>query len=222
MKHLRLLVVTCLAVSLEPSTAVAKVGYGYKKSEDPLVIGIKRVILYARKGEWLSGESEFRRLHWQFVEFRNDLQVDIEEQFEVALETRSLPVLSREICRVMYFAIVQKFYWNRRESCRKYVPAKSRLEAAIFYYEQILAIGVRDFDRKNRLDIQGEIQREFKILRKSIGTAGLFGIGARKPDLAGFSKSSERVLSKLRRVFPYVVEEAPKERSAKTKRPRKE
>jgi hypothetical protein len=178
------------------------------------------VILHARKGEWSSGQSEFRRLHWQFVEFRNDLQVDIEDRFEAALKTKSLSVLSREICRVMYFAIVQKFYWNRRESCSKYVPAKSRLEAAIFYYEQILAIGVRDFDRKNRMNIQGEILREFKILRKSIGTAGLFGIGARKPDVPGFSKSSERVLSELRRVFPYVIEEASKDRSAKTKRPR--
>jgi hypothetical protein len=218
MKHLRFLAVITLAAALDPSTAMAKVGYGYKKSEDPLVLGVKRVVLHARKGEWPSGESEFSRLHWQFVEFRDDLQVDIEERFDAALKTRSLPVLSREVCRVMYFAIVQKFYWNRRERCEKYVPAKSRLEAAIFYYEQILAIGVRDYDRKNRSSIQDEIELEFKILRKSIGTAGLFGIGARDPDLKGFSESSERVLEYLRRVFPYVVEKTSKERSPETER----
>lgn len=216
MTHLRLLVLIALIAALEPSTAVAKVGYGYKKSEDPLVLGVKRVVLHARKGEWPAGESEFSRLHWQFVEFRDDLQVDIEERFADALESRSLAVLSREVCRVMYFAIVQKLYWNRRERCEKYVPAKSRLEAAIFYYEQILAIGVRDFDRKNRLNIQDEIQREFKILRMSIGTAGLFGIGARTPDLKGFSESSERVLAYLRRVFPHVTEETSKERGPGT------
>jgi hypothetical protein len=104
----------------------------------------------------------------------------------------------------MYLAVVQKFHWNLAEGCRKYVPARSRVEAALFYYEEILSIGVRDFDRKNETRSHETIQSEFKTLRHAVGTAGLFGIGARKPDLKRFETSSELVLELLRQAFPYL------------------
>jgi hypothetical protein len=193
----------CVLLLLSPPLA-AKVGYGYKKSEDPLVLGIKRIIYAARNGDWGGCEAEFRRLDWQFQEFRDDLAIDIEDDFASSIRARTLEELSRGVCKVMYLAVKQKFHWNRVEGCKKYVPAKSRVEAALFYYEEILSIGVRDYDGKNGKEVHRRLHAEFRTLRGAIGTAGLFGLGAREPDLEAFSKSSEAVLAGLREVYPYL------------------
>jgi hypothetical protein len=184
--------------------AYGGVGYGYKKSEDPFVLGIKRIILNARTGAWPAARKEFTRLDWLFLELKTDVGADLAGDFEKALESQSLAGLSREISRVLYYAVAQKFLWNRKEECAKYVPAQSRVEAALFYYDEILSLGVRDHDRKTGSTLHKEIKEEFEILRRAIGTAGLFGILARPPDLKAFAASSDAVLQRLRQVYPHV------------------
>jgi hypothetical protein len=204
-KTAQALLVSCLLIPAAPGgEAEAAAGYGYRKAEDPLVLAVKRIILRARRGDWDSVSSEFQRLDWQFAELKKDLDVDIAGRFEKAIGKESLAALSPEICRVMYFAVVQKLHWNRVEECKKYVRAKSRTEAALFYYEEILAIGTRDYDEKNGTDLHGSTLKDFEILRQSIGTAGLFGIGSRPPDMQAFEEGAERILERLRQVYPYL------------------
>lgn len=188
-----------------PVSVSAKTGYGYKKSEDPLILGVKKIILDARGGDWSSARGEWARLGWQFREFRDDLGIDIGGRMERAIRSQSMSDLAREISRLLYYAVVQKFLWNERERCERYVPAKSRVEAALFYYEEILSIGVRDHDRSRRSEIHRRILDAFKSLRKSIGSPGLFGIGGREPDLQAFRTQAEAILTHLTEVYPFVV-----------------
>ena len=203
-------------VSLLGTPAAAQVGYGYQRAEDPLVLSIKRVILEARQDRWDLAIREFTKLKWQFDEFKNDLGIEIRRQFRGALEARSIPQLSHEIARVMYYAVVQKFYWNRAENCERYVPAKSRVEAALFYYDEILSIGVRSHDMKAKTELDRTIQVEFKLLRKTIGSSGVFGIGARSPEPRAFAKTAQRIVALLRVAYP-TVETSPAEDGAESR-----
>ena len=188
-----------------PSSLPAQIGYGYKKGRDPLILSIKRIVLGSRQGRWSSVQREYRKLGWQFQELAEDLDVDLSGSFLKALEGRSMNALSVEISRLLYHTVMQKLYWNEKEKLREFIKAKSRTDAALYYYEEILSIGVRNFDRKRKRNHHRRILDAFAALRRSVGSAGLFGFQARPPDLGQFKAKRIVILNLLKDVYPHVI-----------------
>lgn len=164
------------------------------------------MILSARNGEWDAVAHEVDALAWQFEELRTDLRVELEKGFRAAVAKRSTSDLALEVGSLTYFSIVQKFHWNHKEELSNYVRSKSRVDAARSYYEEILAIGVRNRDRLTKTDYHEETLAAFDKLRKSLGSPGLFGINARSPSVDDFKAGERAVLARLRRVYPQVKE----------------
>lgn len=200
-----------LAVALE-CPLNAQTGYGYLRGKDPLILGVKKIVLEARRGDWRAVEAEALKLAWQFKELREDLGLDLEKDFLDAARSKSMVPLSREITRLVYAAVVQKFHWNEKEELKLFGRSKSRVEAAAYYYQEILSLGVKRFDEKKDEKQDAAILEAFDAMRRSLGSPGLLGVNARPPDLEAFRRARGTVQNALKKVFP-VVEEKAKEKS---------
>ena len=175
--------------------------YGYKQAEDPLIKGVKKAIQVAREKDFDQLTSAFESLQWQVDELKEDIAIDMSEPLGEALKSKDIRRVTYSLTELVFHAILQKFHWNENESLKKFVPARSRIEAAEFYYDEILSHAVRRADKSLKAQRHRTIKAEFKALKKSLGSTGLFGVGKRAPDLAAHQKSSKRIEKLLREVY---------------------
>jgi len=176
-------------------------GYGYTREEDPLLKGVKRAILHARLNQWEKVEEDVERLSWQVEELREDIQVDIGPLLQKVVASRDLKELGKGLLNLVYLALIQKFFWNQKEKLTRYIPAKARLYSAEIYYQEILAPTVRRYDARTGKNLHREITERFKSLPKTLGSPGLFGMGARPPDLESFQRLAREIEDRLNEIF---------------------
>jgi hypothetical protein len=188
----------------------------YKRGQDPLILCVKRIALGARQSKWDEVLAEAKRLDWQFQELRRDLKVDVEKEFLAAVASQSMNALSREVSRLLYHAIEQKLYWNEVEELKPFSRAKSRLDATLYYYEEVLAPGVKRYDEVNKKAEHLRILEVFTELRRSCGSPGLFGLQARPPELDSFRHFHGKLQGILQEVYPHLRPQA-KAADAETK-----
>ena len=182
-------------------TAADAQTYGYKKAEDPLIKGVKRAIQLSRQKDFEQLDRAVKGLQWQVDELKEDIGVDLQMNLERAVASRELRAITYAMTELVFQASLQKFHWNAKESLKKFVPARSRVDAAEFYYDEILSHAVRRADKKLEKERHKAIKQEFAALKKSLGSTGLFGVGKREADLPAHKRSAAKIEKLLREVY---------------------
>ena len=180
-------------------------GYGYTREEDPLLKGVKLAILHAKQKQWDKVGKDIKSLSWQIEELRGDIKVEIGPLLQEVVATQDLAQLGKGLLNLVYLALIQKFYWNQQERLTRYIPDKARLYSAELYYQEILAPTVRQYDAQTGRNFHREITDYFKYLPRTLGSPGLFGIGAKAPDLQTFSQQAREIEVRLKEIFPYFL-----------------
>jgi hypothetical protein len=180
-------------------------GYGYTREEDPLLKGVKLAILHAKQDQWDKVKEDIDKLSWQVEELREDIKVDIGPLLHKVVASQQLPELGKGLLNLVYLALIQKFFWNQKEGLTRYIPAKARLYSAEIYYQEILAPTVRQYDARMGKNFHREITDRFKFLPKTLGSPGLFGIGAKSPDLQTFSQLAQEIEERLQKIFSHFL-----------------
>lgn len=194
-----------LVVSVIIPLAFFLLGYGYTREEDPLLKGVKLAILHARKNQWDKVKEDIEKLSWQVEELRGDIKVDIAPLLQETIGRQDLDEFAKGLLNLVYLALVQKFFWNQKESLSRYVPAKARLYSAETYYQEILAPTVRQYDFRMEKNFHRQITDFFKHLPNALGSPGLFGLGAKAPDLRTFNQLTREIEERLKGIFPYFL-----------------
>lgn len=193
-----------LASSLLPgvSRRNAAPRYGYSREDDPLIRAVKKVLAHQRAGNRDKALEVADSLQWQIDELKGDLKIDLEDQMLAAVRSDDTSRLGYTLTHLVFLAMEQKFYWNLDEKLERYAPARARLESAQFYYEDILSHAVRRADKAQNKKRHSAVLTSFAKLRQTIGSPGLFGIGASDPDVAAFREAARELLAKLLEVYP--------------------
>ena len=187
-------------------------GYGYTRDDDPLLLAFRAAVQAAREDDLSAARAQVERVGWQVDELKaaDDLKIDFGPPLRQAHEgpdATSAGVI-QAWANLVYLALLQKFHWNLREELQDYHKARARLDAAQTYYELALAGNVKEDDRRRREKDPAapsrheDVLAQFKAAREALGSPGLFGVGARPPDLETFRKATVRIAGHLNAVFP--------------------
>ncbi|MFQ5653663.1 MAG: hypothetical protein ACE5GW_02895 [Planctomycetota bacterium] len=193
-------------------------GYGYKKQEDPLILGVKAAIAHALAGEKKDLARAVGSLSWQVDELRGEMAIDMGPVLDRALSGGNPNRIAYALTQLVFHAMHQKFHWNLREKLKRHVPARSRLDAAHFYYQEILSGAVRRADSVTRRDRHKRIEAQFLKLRSTLGSSGLFGIGSKPPSPEEFRMISDDIVGLLREVYPDFLMEKEEKKEKKTEK----
>ncbi|MCA8960855.1 MAG: hypothetical protein KDC38_10095, partial [Planctomycetes bacterium] len=212
------LVLGVLGGGLEAPAAAQS--YGYEKDQDPLVLGVKKAISAARKEDWSEVRATIATLEWQVEELRHDVRVEMKPVLDRAIETEDAQHIGYALTQLVFQSLRQKLHWNNAEKLEHHARARMRLQAARFYYEEILSHTVRRADRARKEKRHEEILATFDELRRALGSPGLFGAGKADPKPEVFSHLSEKLEKSLREVYPDFLG-AKKEDEKPSSRPEK-
>ncbi len=206
--------VTILAILLllasSDRSAMAQ-GYGYAKSADPLLGGVKSAIAAAREGNAEKVTSAMTTLEPLMDEVQTGLGIDVRPAIETAKAKGDARDLAFELAELVFHQLRLKLEANVSEELKVPLKARRRLEAAQAYYEQILSFAVRRADSKNLRRDHEELKNAFRELRESLGSEGLFGVGKKDPDLAKCRLVSAGLIERLGGVFPQFPKPRPGE-----------
>ncbi len=180
-------------------------GYGYTAAEDPLLAAFRAALKAARAEDWSAAGQALADARWQVDELVDDLGVDLGPALDQTLADEDPRAFASAFANLVYLATLQKFHWNLSEQLADFDAARARLLSARAYYEQVLAGNVKRRDQADESALHEELIALFEDARQSLGSPGLFGVGAAEPDPAAFAAASEAIGAKLRRCFPSFV-----------------
>ncbi len=200
-RSLRLLGFTVMFSLLPFLSPLAGQTYGYKKAEDPLIKGVKKAIQQVRTKKFDQLDASIEGLRWQLDELKDDIQIDLSAKVESARKSRDARQLSYVLTELVFQATLQKFYWNQKEKLSKFRDENKQLLTSEFYYDEMLSHTVMRADKSLKLTRHRLLKQEFKSLRKTLGSTGLFGVGKRPVDVEGFTRHAKRIEELLREVF---------------------
>ena len=203
-----ILMVAVMTVSL-PAQAQS---YGYGREKDPLILGVKKAIREARADESAALEKAVSNLSWQVDEIKVELGVDLKAEIDQAIAGKDSKKIAYALTHLVFQALRQKFHWNTKEKLAQYMKARSRLDAAQFYYESILSHAVRRADKSGSLQRHREILQWFRKSRETLGSPGLFGVGKKNPELKLFVACTEKIETLILEVFTDFIGAQDKEK----------
>lgn len=184
-------------------------GYGYSRSDDPLLKQVKQAIAAARAGDRERLDEAMDALGWQVTEVREKLAVDLEEPLRAARTSGSVEAVGHGLAHLVFQVIRLKFDSNQKDRLDRYGVARARVDAAKFYYQEILSHAVRRADSAEDTSRHASILDDFRALTSALGSPGLFGLGQSDPDLPKFQKAADSIVRRLREVFPGFLLSAP-------------
>ncbi len=190
--------------------------YGYSRADDPLLHAFDAAVRAARRRDLAQARARLAEVRWQIDELKQDLRVDLDPALARAHADGASPDAAVEAwANLVYLALLQKFHWNLAERLADYGRGRARLESAVAYYELALAGNVRRQDAARReADPRApsrheDIVRRFEVARSALGSPGLFGTGARPPDVERFREAVVAIAGHLRAAFPGFVHPGP-------------
>ncbi len=194
-----------IAVIVPLFSLILPQGYGYSRQEDPLLKAFKHAVRSARDKEWADAERATKGVAWQLEELRDDFGIDLSDAVAEATAKHDLQATANAWANLVALALLQKLHWNLREKVARFVPARARARSATVYYEDVLAGNVRARDERDGTDHHGAMLALLKEVRESVGSEGLFGVGAREPEPERFARAADGILALVRKVFPFFV-----------------
>lgn len=178
-------------------------GYGYAKEEDPLVKVFKAIILYGRQSEWSKVAVEINSISDRTADIYKIFKIDLKPRIEYAVQQQNFQDLVNYMANLVFLAIREKFYYNRKEKLEIVVRSKVRLRLAEEYYTILLAGNVRDYDVRHNTRFHEGIYTRFVKARDTLGSTGFLGAGAIKPKEKEFDALTGEIETLLVKVFPY-------------------
>lgn len=194
-----------LVLALLASLVGPVFGYGYTAEEDPLLASFRNALQAVRGEDWAQAAVELEASRWQLDELRDDFGVDFGPSLDAALHARDGRGFASAFANLVYLAALQKFLWNNKEALADFDAARARLISALAYYEEVLAGNVKRRDAATGTALHDELLELFEDARRSLGSPGLFGVGAEAADPEAFRAASERIAAKLKLCFPSFV-----------------
>src|SRR5574337_494138 len=152
-------------------------GYGYAKEEDPLIKVFKDVILYGRQADWSKVTTEVNSISDRTTDIYKIFKIDIKPRIDHAIQQQDFQALANQMANLVFLAIREKFYYNRKEELEIFVRSKVRLRLAEEYYITLLAGNVRDYDVRHKTNVHESIYSRFVKARDTLGSMGFLGAG---------------------------------------------
>jgi len=179
--------------------------YGYSREEDPLVLGVKQALGQAHSGDW-KGVQETRQTLATFLEELDPVgELELASDLDAAIQSQDAAAVAQSLAHLTFQALRRKLAENERERLDQPVPARTRLEAARFYYQEILSPGVLQADALDHTERHRAILDDLDAMRRALGSAGLFGLGERPSDLAEFRSGAREIMEEICVVYPDFV-----------------
>lgn len=178
-------------------------GYGYAKEEDPLVKVFKAVILYGRQSDWSKVAAEVNSICDRTADIDRIFKIDLKPRIDHAIQRQDFQTLANCMANLVFLAIREKFYYNRKEALKIFIRSKVRLRLAEEYYTILLAGNVRDYDARHNTSLHESIYNRFVKARDTLGSTGFFGAGSVKPNVKEFDTLTREIEALLLKAFPY-------------------
>ncbi|MFN0058651.1 MAG: hypothetical protein ACKVX7_09375 [Planctomycetota bacterium] len=188
----------CLTASLRDAHAQS---YGYQRDQDPLVPNTKEAIRRARDGEWEKLDDALAALGPAIEETKKTLGVDLTTKLESARKAKDARLFAYALVELSFQSLRIKLASNLRDELKNGVAARVRIDSVAIYYEEILAHAVRRADETQKQTRHKQIVDTLDELKRSVGSAGLFGLGERQPNVARARELSAQLERVLREVF---------------------
>lgn len=195
----------CLSIYLSLAILSQNIasGYGYAREEDPLIKVFKAVILYGREADWSKVITEVNRISDRTADIHKIFKIDLKPRIDLAIQQQDFQSLVNQMANLVFLAIREKFYYNRKEKLEIFVRSKIRLRLAEEYYTILLAGNVRDYDIRHMTSLHESIYKRFVKVRETIGSMGFLGAGAIKPNVEEFDVLTKEIEGLLLKAFPY-------------------
>lgn len=178
-------------------------GYGYAREEDPLVKSFKAVIFCGRQADWSKVPAEINGIADRIEDIHKIFKIDLKPRIDHSIRSQNFQSLANQMANLVFLAICEKFYYNRREELEIFTRSTVRLRLTEEYYTLLLSGNVRDYDARHKTHLHEDIYNRFVKAREALGSAGFLGAGAIKPDLNGFNVLTKEIEILLLKVFPY-------------------
>lgn len=175
--------------------------YGYQRDQDPLVPNTKEAIRRARDGEWEQLDGALAALGPALEEAKKTLGVDLTGKLASARKAKDARLFAYALVELTFHSLRIKLASNLRDELKNGVAARVRIDSVAFYYEEILAHAVRRADETQKQTRHKQFVDALDELKQCVGSAGLFGLGERKPNIARARELSAQMERVLREVF---------------------
>ncbi len=178
-------------------------GYGYGlKGKDTLVTVYEDISGFLEKNDYEIIKTALERIEVPLVNYHQYYGIDLKPLFLDAMARHDKEAVFVDMEKLIYFAIREKIYWNKKENLEKQVAAKARLRVMLQYYE-LLRPRIKSYDQKNHSAFNSEIVELLVGMSKCLGTAGSFGYNAEPANPAEFIRLSQRLEEALVVIFPH-------------------
>jgi len=178
-------------------------GYGYAKEEDPLIKVFKDIVLYGRQADWSKVVTKVNSISDRTTDIYRIFKIDLKPRIDHAIQQQDFQALANQMANLVFLAIREKFYYNRKEALEIFVRSKIRLRLAEEYYITLLAGNVRDYDIRHTTSLHESIYNRFVKARDTLGSMGFLGAGSVKPNVKEFDTLTREIEALLLKAFPY-------------------
>ena len=190
-----------LLAALLPNAVEAQ-GYGYARAEDPLIVQVKAALSAAKEGSYDRVDTTLEALAPFVREVEEGLGVDVGKRLRAARKSKQHQVFGFALCELVYHQVRWKLEANLAEKLSTPTRSRARIEAARSYYEEILSLVVKLADSKHRTEHHTRILADFAAIRSTVGSEGLFGVGAKDPDPSEYRTLGSAIIDRLESIFP--------------------
>lgn len=190
--------------SIFPATESFGYSYGLR-GKDTLEAVYENVLLLIEKNDYIGIKREAEKIDVPFRNFDNYYGINLKPAFLRAIEQEDGQKLIITLEQLVYFAIREKLYWNRKEELKQAIAARARLRV-ISQYFGLLKEKIKQHDRKNGSAYRSEIVKLLVDMSATLGSPGVFGYQARPPDLETFTALGKRLEEVFVVIFPHFEE----------------
>lgn len=200
-----ILLIVCFMV-LSAFSPANVYGYGYGvKGKDTLAAVHNSIDEFIKTNDFEGIKQELKRIEVPITNYYNYYGIDLNENFNEALENKDVVKLQESIDQLIFFAIREKIYWNTKEELKKVIAAKGRLRV-MFQYYKILNNGIKEYDAANNSNYSRELFGVISGMKDTLGSAGTFGYKPEPPNLDEFIRLSSKFVETLVVIFPHFKE----------------
>jgi len=171
--------------------------YSYAIAEDPMAVIFKAAVNAAKEGKWdqvSKKASEGIAMQKGHLFEANHLQ----PSFQDMIGKKDVSGTAEVFANLVYISIVEKLHRNQKEKLKDIKNSKDRMVLARKTYLDILDGNVKKENPARSVAILNEFQKAFD----KIGNPGLFGIGKKDPDPAGYEQAVKKIEEFLLKAFP--------------------
>jgi len=196
-----LVISSCFILGVEESFAYS---YG-TRGKDTLEAVYEDVVTLIEEKNFIEIKKEAEKIVVPFSNFDNYYGINLQPAFLQAIEQEDGKTLVITLEQLVYFAIREKLYWNRKEELTKPIAARARLRV-ISQYFGLLKQKIKRYDQKNNSAYRSEIVKLLVGMGETLGSPGIFGYQAKPPDLESFTTLAERLEKIFVLIFPHFKE----------------